>query len=78
MKRKESLANKVKWKLVKLSHRLYKLPRIDYSKKIAYVLNVSNHPNAGDQEITLAQKNSLLNIYLAFYMLKLKRKRQSL
>ncbi|HBQ2863505.1 TPA: polysaccharide pyruvyl transferase family protein [Klebsiella pneumoniae] len=75
MKRKESLANKVKWKLVKLSHRLYKLPRIDYSKKIAYVLNVSNHPNAGDQEITLAQKKFIAKYLPGFLYVEIEKEK---
>ncbi|MBA7847938.1 polysaccharide pyruvyl transferase family protein [Klebsiella sp. RHBSTW-00465] len=53
---KNKIANKISRKLNELSHKYYKLPNIDYTKKIAYVVGVSNHPNAGDQEITLAQK----------------------
>ncbi|AVR05020.1 polysaccharide pyruvyl transferase family protein [Pluralibacter gergoviae] len=56
MKFKQKLINKLKGKVNDLSHSFYKLPNDLSDVKIAYVLGVSNHPNAGDQEITLAQK----------------------
>ncbi|EPG4873574.1 polysaccharide pyruvyl transferase family protein, partial [Pluralibacter gergoviae] len=58
-----SLINKIRWKLLKFSYRFYKLPVFDKKQNVAYVLNVSNHPNAGDQEITLAQQK-FINRYL--------------
>lgn len=48
--------NKLKWKYIALKNKCYKLPDIDVNKSVVYVLGVSNHPNAGDQEITLAQE----------------------
>lgn len=60
------IINKVKGKVNDFSHRFYKLPKFDGNKNIAYVLGVSNHPNAGDQEITLAQKKFILK-YLPDY-----------
>lgn len=56
MKYKQKLINKLKGKVNDLSHSFYKLPDVRSDVKAAYVLGVSNHPNAGDQEITLAQK----------------------
>ncbi|XXD09012.1 polysaccharide pyruvyl transferase family protein [Klebsiella sp. R445] len=64
---KNKIANKLHNKVNELSHRFYKLPALDYTKKIAYVLGVSNHPNAGDQEITLAQKKFITK-YLPEYV----------
>ncbi|EMM0379264.1 polysaccharide pyruvyl transferase family protein [Pluralibacter gergoviae] len=56
IKLKNKLINKVQWRLVNLKNKKYKLPSKTIGEKVAYVLGVSNHPNAGDQEITLAQK----------------------
>lgn len=60
------IINKMKGKVNDFSHRFYKFPEIDRKKSVAYVLGVSNHPNAGDQEITLAQKKFILK-YLPDY-----------
>lgn len=62
----DKLINKVNWKLIKLKNKFYKLPIFTDDKSVAYVLGVSNHPNAGDQEITLAQKK-FINKYLPEY-----------
>lgn len=67
MNLKNKITNKFKNKVNHISHRFYKLPDLDFTKKIAYVLGVSNHPNAGDQEITLAQKK-FINKYLPEYL----------
>lgn len=63
---KNKVINKVKWKFINFSNKYYRLPNLDYTQKIAYVLGVSNHPNAGDQEITLAQKK-FINKYFPNY-----------
>ncbi|MCP5704948.1 polysaccharide pyruvyl transferase family protein [Klebsiella pneumoniae] len=52
----DKFLNKFRWKYISLRNRYFKLPKVPEGKNVAYVLGVSNHPNAGDQEITLAQK----------------------
>lgn len=67
--------NKIKWKHIKVKNKLYRLPHIKSNTKVAYVLGVSNHPNAGDQEITLAQKKFIQKYLPEFYYVEIEKEK---